>query len=106
MWSQGAVGLDAVVPVYDVDHKVLGVLDTSLALAGTGAFLQQLAVSPHGQTFIIERSGLLVASSTIKEPYTRGSGDLNRLSALDSTDPLIRSATECLVQVYGALSNI
>ncbi|MGB8646737.1 MAG: HD domain-containing phosphohydrolase, partial [Anaerolineae bacterium] len=106
MWPSGDVGLDAVAPVYDQNGKLLGVLDTSLTLNGIGDFLQSLKVSPHGQTFIMERSGLLVASSTGQEVYTRSGDELNRLSAFDSKNPLVQSAARTLAQRLGKLTGI
>ncbi|HLY27457.1 MAG TPA: PAS domain S-box protein [Aggregatilineales bacterium] len=111
MWSNGTVGLDAVTPVYDTRHSVaekslLGILDTSLTLDGIGDFLQSLDISQHGQTFIMERSGLLVASSTVRQPYTRTGNDMNRLAAFDSTEPVVRATSEYLQQHFGDLSAI
>ncbi len=106
LWSAGYVGLDAVTPVYSTEGKLTGVLDTSLVLTGISDFLQSLRVAPHGQTFIIERSGLLVAASAIKEPYTRTGDELKRLAALDSTDPVVRSATQQLTQQFRVVANI
>ncbi|MEP7189092.1 MAG: PAS domain S-box protein, partial [Roseiflexaceae bacterium] len=106
LWSSGRVGLDAVTPVYTKEGKLTGVLDTSLILTGIGDFLQSLRVAQHGQTFIIERSGMLVAASAIKEPYTRTGDELKRLSASDSTDPVVRTATQQIAQQFGAVANI
>src|SRR5215213_7999327 len=106
LWSSGSVGLDAVTPVYAKDGKLTGVLDTSLILTDIGDFLQSLRVAQHGQTFIIERSDLLVAASAIKEPYTRSGDSLKRLAAVDSAEPVVRTAAQQLVQQFGAVANI
>ncbi len=106
LWSSGDVGLDAVVPVYAVDNRLLGVLDTSLTLNGLGDFLQSLQVSKNGQTFIVDRAGLLVASSTITEPFIRVGDDIKQLSALESGDPVAQTATHSLEQQVGTLANI
>ena len=63
------VGLDAVLPMYDAGDELMGVVGVSLTLNDIGEFLQDLQVEEHGQAFIIERSGLLIASSAIQEPY-------------------------------------
>ncbi|MBE7554089.1 MAG: GAF domain-containing protein [Anaerolineales bacterium] len=106
MWSSGDVGLDAVVPIYAADKHLLGVLDTSLTLKGLGDFLQSLPVSKNGETFIVDRDGLLVASSTITQPFIRVGDDIKRLSALESADPVAQSATHSLEQQFGTLANI
>ncbi|HWQ66306.1 MAG TPA: PAS domain S-box protein [Methanospirillum sp.] len=97
MWLEvEAVSVDAVSPVYSEEGVLLGVLDTSLTLNGIGDFLQALQISKTGQAFIIEKSGLLVSSSTIRDPYTRKNGELIRLSALDCND-VIRGATQYII---------
>lgn len=106
LWSAGLVGLDAIVPVYSQEGALIGVLDTSLILTGFSDFLQSLRVADHGQTFIIERSGLLVAASAIKEPYTRTGDKLERLAAHESAEPVVRAAAQQLEQQFGALTNI
>jgi PAS domain S-box-containing protein len=106
MWLLGQVGMDAVVPVYNNAGKLLGVLDTSLTLDGIGDFLQNLTDSLQGHTFILEPSGLLVAASTIKEPYTRTGDELNRLSAFECNDPIVRAAALYLQQQPGKLEGI
>src|SRR6185503_15824608 len=105
LWTSGDVGLDLVAPVYDNEGKLLGVLDTSLTLKGIGEFLASMDVSPHGQSFIMERSGLLVASSTIREPYTVVGDDLIRLSARESKDQVVRSAALAVEQRPDNLTN-
>lgn len=97
MWLEvGAVSVDAIRPVYTREGTLSGVLDTSLTLSGIGDFLQNLQISKNGQAFITDRSGLLIASSTIKEPYTRTNNELVRLSALESNDSIVREATRYL----------
>ena len=106
MWSSGDLGLDAVVPVYGADDSLLGVLDTSLTLNAIGDFLDGLRVSENGETFIVEKSGMLVASSTLKTPFIRNGNEVQQLSALESGDPLVQIATQSLEQQFGALANI
>jgi hypothetical protein len=106
MWTSADVGIDAVAPVYADDGRLSGVLDTSLTLNGIGDFLQGVRVSEHGETFIVDEGGLLVASSTILEPYTRTGEDVERLSALDCDDPTTRAAAEDVAQRFGDWANI
>jgi hypothetical protein len=99
MWTSEDVGIDAVVPVYADDNRLMGVLDTSLTLDGIGDFLQSAHVSENGQTFIVDETGLLIASSTIPEPYTRTGEEVNRFSASDCDDSTTRAAAQKLVPV-------
>ena len=106
MWLTGEVGLDAVAPVYNQQGKLLGVLDTSLTLKGMGDFLQNMPVADNGQVFIIERSGLLVASSNTKEPFTRSGSEMKRLAALGSTDPVTQAAAQALRKKFENFTGI
>ncbi len=101
MWLEvGAVSMDAVLPVYSEKRELLGIMDTSLSLTGIGTFLQELRISPHGQAYIIEKTGEILASSTVKEPYLRGNGELIRLIGTESSDPMIqKSALEVMAYV-------
>ncbi|MGL4881602.1 MAG: sensor histidine kinase, partial [Waterburya sp.] len=63
-------------------------------------------VSPSGKTFIIERDGQLIASSSDEQPFTVIKNKPQRLEALDSKDPLIKAATEHLTKRFGDLKKI
>ncbi|MGL5508496.1 MAG: cache domain-containing protein, partial [Microcoleaceae cyanobacterium] len=52
-----------------INNKVVGVIGVDLILSQIGEFLKNLTVSENGQIFIIERNGLLVASSNSEKPY-------------------------------------
>ncbi len=105
IWTNSTdIGLDAVVPVYK-EGKLAGVLDTSLTLNSISDFLQTLNATDREQIMIVEPSGLLVASSSIK-PYTTSGSAYNRFSAFDSNNTLIRATVQDLRQQFGNLSNI
>ena len=105
IWSQvypwdnfpGILAVSASRPIYDDASQLKAVIYVDLQLARISAFLRQLHFSPTGEVFIVERNGLLIASST-QEPL---SGVVNRqakrFSVFDSDDPLI-SATAHEVQ--------
>ena len=100
------IAIDAVLPVYDQAGTLLGVLDTPLVLAFIGDFLRQLDISPLGESFIIERSGLLVASSTLEQPFITTPDGPERIQATDSNDTLIQATTQYLTESFGSLSQI
>uniref|UniRef100_A0ACD5GQ25 Adenylate/guanylate cyclase domain-containing protein n=1 Tax=Desertifilum tharense IPPAS B-1220 TaxID=1781255 RepID=A0ACD5GQ25_9CYAN len=58
--------------------------------------------------FIVERNGLLVANSTPELPYTPGNGDRppQRLNALNSANPTLRTALQTLLESFGNLDRI
>lgn len=100
------IAIDAVLPVYDQTGTLLGVLDTPLVLSFIGDFLRQLDISPSAESFIIERSGLLVASSTLEQPFITTEEQPERIQAADSEDALIQATTQSLVEQFGGLSQI
>jgi PAS domain S-box-containing protein len=105
MRSGGDVGLDAVVPVVN-ESGLKGVLDVSLTLTGIGAFLRQIDVLDHGQTFIMERDGSLIAASSIAQPYTQEDGGFALMNAAECGEPVIRAAAVFLGTLPGGISGI
>ncbi|MEG4858947.1 PAS domain-containing protein [Microcoleus sp. K1-B6] len=89
-------------PVFDKNGKVLGVLFTTLRLSLIGNFLQTLKVGKSGQTFIVERSGMLVATSTAEKPYR----DQQRFQAIDSKDLLTKDTAKYLRERFNNLNEI
>jgi signal transduction histidine kinase len=95
-------------PVYDSEQNLMGVVAVDLFLSHLGNFLTGLDVGQTGQSFILERSGLLIASSTGEEPFTvtNNNNGPSRVSAIDSNNPLTRITTEALLTEYGSLEGI
>jgi two-component system sensor histidine kinase ChiS len=89
-----------------VDNQVVGVIGVDLILSQIGEFLKNLTVSEHGQIFIIERNGLLVASSNSEKPYHIVNGKSQRLKAIESHDPLVSNSTNFLISHFGNLKDI
>ncbi|MGL5061320.1 MAG: ATP-binding protein [Microcoleus sp.] len=104
--------LAAVLPVYDRQGKLEGVINSSLHLAAVGNFLSKLKIGKTGQSFIIERDGMLVATST-GEKLARiaagkaGGGDkVERIKATDSSNLVTRSTAKYLLKKFGDLKKI
>ena len=95
-------------PVYDSENKLLGVTSVDLFLSQVASFLKFVKVSENGLTFIIERNGLLVASSTDEKPFLTNpqTDKLVRLSAEQSQTKLIRSAALFLEKQYTNFNDI
>ncbi|MDY7031911.1 MAG: ATP-binding protein, partial [Thermodesulfobacteriota bacterium] len=86
--------------------KFEGVLAADLSLKQISEFLQTVKVGKTGKTFIIERNGLLVGSSTNEEIYYRNNNKIERLNAINSTSPLIIESIQFLRKEFGNLNNI
>jgi signal transduction histidine kinase/DNA-binding response OmpR family regulator len=89
-------------PIYNKTHKLVGVISVDLILSQISSFLANLNTERPGKTFILERSGLIVASSN-EPPYTIVNGQIKRRSALQSQNSLIRLTTQSLIEHFGNL---
>lgn len=84
--------LAAVKPVYNSQGNLEGVVNSSLHLVAVGDFLANLKIGKRGQSFIIERSGELVATSSgEKLSQLNNKNELVRLLAKESSDRLTKN---------------
>jgi signal transduction histidine kinase len=94
-------------PLYDADRQLIGVVGVDLILTQLSDFLQSLTISPQGRAFIVERNGLMIASSTQIPLYqAQSQGEFQRLNAIAMPDPLIRRSSEALQQQFGSFAAI
>ena len=100
------LGVMAVLPFYDQNNTFQGVLGADIVLSQIGAFLTDLKIGKSGQAFIIERNGLLVASSTIAQPFTAAAGEAKRLLAIDSDEIVVRSTAHHLLDRFGSFEDM
>ena len=102
------LGITVSQPVYDSTGNLIGVLGTELLDSQTRDFLQSLKIGKSGKTFIMERSGLIVASSTSEKPFlvSKDGKVEKRMKATESSVPLIRLSSQYLIDNFGELSKI
>jgi signal transduction histidine kinase/CheY-like chemotaxis protein len=93
-------------PVYNKKGAFEGVMGIDMTLSQIGKFLHDLKISRSGQAFIIERNGLLVASSKSQQSFTIVNGKPQRINAFESDDFIMRSTTQYLQKQYGRLKEI
>jgi signal transduction histidine kinase/DNA-binding NarL/FixJ family response regulator len=94
-------------PIYNRKNQLIGVIGIDQRLSQISDFLRKLKVSKSGRTFIVERSGLIVASSSTEEPFKLIDGKPKRLNASESSDRLIQSTDQYLLQHFsGDFNNI
>ena len=99
--------INAAFPIFDAAGKFQGVFNSSLMLSDMSTFLNQLNLSQLGQNFIIDRSGDLVATSTLELPYlNHGKKPPTRLPATESRDRWTKAIATQLKQQYKDLSKI
>jgi PAS domain S-box-containing protein len=100
------LAITAAQPVYSEDGKLIGILGCDLTIAKIGKFLESLKIGKSGQTFIVERSGQLVANSTLEPPFIVSNGVPKRIMATSSKNVLIRSTARYLAERFGDLGKI
>ena len=93
-------------PLYAEDGRLLGVVGVDFVLSHIREFLQQVKIGRSGQTFIVERSGFLVATSTQQKPFKISQGKVERIMAEDVEQPLIRQTARYLNQRFENLYRI
>ncbi|NEP55449.1 MAG: PAS domain S-box protein [Symploca sp. SIO2G7] len=106
MFSHRMLGITISEPIKDETETLLGVVGTDVLLDNISQFLGSLKIGQTGQTFIIERSGLLVASSTQQQPFYFNDDEAKRLLAANSSDPLMRATAQYLTEEFADLSQI
>ncbi|MDJ0517958.1 MAG: ATP-binding protein [Trichodesmium sp. MO_231.B1] len=104
--SRDQLALNAGSPVYDKEGKFQGVLATDLVLSYISNFLSNLEIGKSGQVFIIEKSGQLVASSTIEQPFIEKDGKIKPIQANESSDSLVKTSTQYLISTFGEFDAI
>ncbi|MBD2464829.1 response regulator [Oscillatoria sp. FACHB-1407] len=99
--------LPASQPVYGLNGELLGVVTATLTPSSLSEFLQELKVGDTGQTFIMERNGLLVATSTDEPPIRRSNqGVEERLLAIYSGNEVTRAIARHLEDEFADLTQI
>jgi class 3 adenylate cyclase len=85
-------------PFYDKNKKLQGVLISNLNLILIGDFLESLKIGKTGQVFIIERNGLLVATSTGEKPFVKVKKDYGavRIKASQTKNTLTKLTAKYL----------
>ncbi|MGI0487336.1 PAS domain S-box protein [Pantanalinema rosaneae CENA516] len=98
--------LPALAPVYNAG-KFQGVFSSNNYLVEISAFLHQLVISPSGQVFIVDRSGAVVATSTLETPYIQSKqGQPKQLLAQQSQNSKTQNIAQALAQQFGHLQQL
>jgi signal transduction histidine kinase len=112
IWSKMYVGasgkatLSLSQPIYGETGNLLGVQNSNFRLLRIHDFLQSVKVGLTGQTFIVDRSGHLIASSVIEQPYNIQDKELEQIPATAIQNPVIRATANALLERFGNFSSI
>ncbi len=93
-------------PLYDEDKNLLAVLSLDLLLKGISDFLRGFEISPSAKVFILERDGLVIASSSDEPPYKIVAEAAKRLNVANSNDPLIKATAKYLTTKFSSFERI
>ncbi|TNE87221.1 MAG: hypothetical protein EP330_19040 [Deltaproteobacteria bacterium] len=101
-YTSGALGVTASRPFKDRGGALKGVLASDLILQDLGRYLADLDIGKNGITYLVSpEDGLLISTSTGTPVFTGPRGDVTRLRAVDSLDPLIAASARSLDAHHG-----
>ncbi len=98
--------LSALKPVYNSQKQLEGVLIAALRLDSLGQFLNSLKIGKSGQTFIIERNGTLLATSTPEKPFHSKNGKKELFKVTESSDAVTQNTAKYLENHFQDLPQI
>ncbi|MEG5059937.1 ATP-binding protein [Microcoleus sp. A2-C5] len=88
--------ISAIQPVYSDKNQLKGVLIAALRLDYIGRFLNSLKVGKSGQTFIIDRQGTLLATSTPEKPFRTRGNEKQLFKVEESSNPFTQATGKYL----------
>ncbi len=98
------LAISTVMPIYDRQGNLEGVLFNDLLLSLISDFLSTLRVGKSGQVFIIDTDGLLVASS-LEKPFMIKNNRASELSQIPARITLLQSRDENVREMAQKLSS-
>ncbi|PSN17168.1 histidine kinase [filamentous cyanobacterium CCP5] len=107
-FTTGLPNVTASLPVYDRSgRQLLGVCATDVVLPEEFRdFLRNLKIGTHGQAFVVDRSGGLIANSNDEPLMVENGGTPRSLLATESSDPLVRGTANYILQSLGGFESI
>jgi len=98
--------ISALQPVYDTQKQLEGVLVSALRLDHLGQFLNSLKIGKSGQTFIVERNGTLLATSSPEKPFRTKNNQKELFKITESSDAVTQATAKYLTTQFQDLHNI
>jgi len=97
-------------PIYNNQKNMLGVAASSIYLSQFGRFLKSLTIGQNGQAFVIDKQGLLIATSTGEIPFRQNKSttyseivetENKRIAAIDSNNSITSAGIKAVISEYG-----
>ncbi|MBD2576967.1 response regulator [Oscillatoria sp. FACHB-1406] len=104
--GEGILSLTALRPLQNRSDKSIGEIGVSIATSTLDDFLQQIDFKDTYKIVIVDRNGILIASSRDEKLYPSHQNNPSPLKAIDSEDPLLRAATQYLLAKNGNFDEI
>jgi two-component system, NtrC family, sensor kinase len=95
----------AITPVYSLQKKLLGVINTELNLKQIDRFLQELTKDNGVKAFIIEKTGAIVASSN-STSSNNVKATIARQMVTQSSEPIVKVTASNLREKFGSFEKI
>ena len=93
-FASGALVTTVAQPVVTASGSLFGVLAADVELSELSTFMKSISVSANGVAFIVDRDGMLVATSTPDQPFRSEGGVQKRVAARDSPNEMVRAAAQ------------
>ncbi|MBD2598214.1 HAMP domain-containing protein [Nostoc spongiaeforme FACHB-130] len=93
-------------PIYDANQRLLGIVGADIHLLKLSEFLRRLDISNFGQVFIVERNGMLIASSTKQDTFVIVKNEVQRIKATESKDPVIKNIAKYIENKFNGFQSI
>ncbi len=113
LFIRGEFGITASEAFYDSANTFEGVMGVDITLTVLSDYLRSFKLTPQSQTYIIERSGELVATSTDEAMYTilrheklGLENPMQRVQGVESQEPLTRATFEYIARTFSSLNAI
>ncbi|MEG3859018.1 ATP-binding protein [Microcoleus sp. herbarium12] len=98
--------LSALQPVYDSEKQLEGVLIAALRLDRIGFFLNSLNIGKSGQAFIIQKNGMLLATSSKELPFRSRHDKKELFNVTESTDTVTQATAKYLATQFNTFHSI
>jgi signal transduction histidine kinase len=100
------LSIGAAIAIRDRNQKLIGSVAVDQRLTQISEVLKKFNPSPGSETFILERDGNLVASSSPQPPYKQTDKGVDRLQATESSNLLVGASSQFLLQNFRSFHSI
>ncbi len=111
--SQPALMAVYLQPFYDANKMVQGVSTAAINLSILNTSLENLSIGRTGQAFVVDRHGLLIATSTGEQPFLKRSSrsdptdpNQQRLPAVRSWNSVTNQSAQQLLDIFGSFEQV